>query len=184
MSDDRFAWITEPEVRLLEAARVVVARELSPAMVERLSTNARVLDVMTQRMALELVARVMREVLPPQVVTYRVQHEHHEAIGRPAHTTDFRWRSWWDMFCATYQQRWWGRALQLHRWKLRTVQVPVPYVNADSVTCDHTVVLRVRDAWMYPMPPAATGQGYAVLQHDAIEYEHHPTPGRSADPWA
>lgn len=149
-----------------------------------MTLERRELEMVGERMGLTLAAKLLRETLPPDQVTHRIEREHVEAVGQGGWTRDFRWARPIDFWTAKYRSRWWGWLLGLRRRTVLYVEVPVPFVNVAAVTCDHEVVVEVRSAWTYPAPtvPAPPNQGYAVLQYDDTTITDRPVPGVS-DPW-
>lgn len=159
--------------------------EVGPGAAQGLTLERRELDRIGDRVGMTLAARLLRETLPPDRVTHRVSREHVEAVGQGGWTRDFRWARPVDFWTERYRGRWWGKLLGLHRRTVLYVEVPVPFVNNASVSCDHAVVVEVRSAWTYPNPtvPAPEDQGYGVLHYDHTSVTDSPVFGRS-DPWA
>lgn len=96
-------------------------------------------DYLRDQMVIRLRAHVLAEQLPPQTMQHRIRWE----------IEDERFASWWDMFKATYADRWWMR---WRTWAVRYVPMPV----------ERTVTVEVRDHWTdptarIPLPPKDFG---------------------------
>lgn len=131
----------------LNQLKVAVRRTLPREMVFVLSTTEAdsFLQHETDRMVLELKARVLAQQLPPQTMQHLVRVE----------TLDPRHATWWDHYKATYQQRWWMR---WHTWTVRYVDTPV--------TVQRLITVTVRDHWTFPeasiVPPDQLGRPVMV----------------------
>ena len=131
----------------LNSLKVAVQRYLSAEMVYVAHTaDLRTMtEYLTDRMVLDLRARVLAEQLPPQQIHHPIRVE----VDDPRHAT------WWEFFKATYHQRWW---LRWRSWPIRHVNTPV--------AVQRTITVDVRNHWTFPRAsiiPPDSGLGTPVM---------------------
>lgn len=114
--------------RVLNQLKVKVERVIPREVVRTLEADFP-LDFLTDKLVVQLRARVLAEQLPPQAITRVIRVVQED----PRHAT------WWDHLKATYRGRWWWPA-----WlsTVRTVQTKVAIYR--------TVAVEVRPHWAYP----------------------------------
>lgn len=96
-------------------------------------------------MTVELRAHVLAQQLPPKLLTHYVRESTPQLIK--GETPVRRFATWRDHFKATHQGRWWMR---WRRWRIRYIEVAVPFAHTHVFDCRHTVEVAVRDHWSFP----------------------------------
>lgn len=171
---------------ILRAVATQFRRYLSPYMLERVEFDRDwERNPLGDMVAVDVVADILTEQLPPEIVTVLARYTHPEAIGRTGVAVDARFATWFDHFTATYRGRWWGRLLRLHKRKLRYTFVEVPYVISAPVECEHFVRVDVANSWTYPHADTTIrdlGLGDPVLK-TGIVTQARPSTRRSAEQW-
>jgi hypothetical protein len=135
---------------VLEPLRRVLAYRLSREMVT-MAVDAHIVEIMADRIVLDVVAKVHAHALPPAEVIHHVRLE----VDDPRHA------SWWDMFKDAYAQRWWMR------WRAW----PVHYVQT-KVAVQREVAVAIRGHWTYPdapIPASKMGQPVVVATWDTSD---------------